>query len=605
MRRQILENVPDPVSPLFEDLYLISGIKKVRMLNGFAYMPFRRTTSTSARRVKRSDDGNSQKASIEMAAKEKHDMEMFVAQLLIDDLARFNHFNRVAGELNSQSLAHLLTNPDDARWNLRLATEDLDPMVEGFHVARKPAYLAKIGEWRDVEKSTASNEKLLAGMRELAAPEASYWFDGPKAKGSGLGGRTTHSNSLTLAASKVTDRRLQIFLDQHLPGFTSGHFLTGFKSKPMQATHDAYEIAKRIRANDELCELVIAFPVSRLMSELRMHPGSGPVLNAIDQYLDTYGHHGATLDFVEPTLREDPTPLFATLRNMVVDPDYDPRQHEVVAERTREAALKEVERCLEDLAYWQFRFRLWFASRYYPVREEVTFYLGSAWPVLRSIALELGGRLVKAGTLANANDVFYLDGTELRDALGAPESQESSGYCRLTAHRRDLREARKRLHPPGTIPPEARQDAIVGGIETQTCNDPASATLKGVPVSAGSVTGVVSVIRSAAEFGQMKPGSILVCAMTNPAWTPLFAHATGLVTDIGGILAHGSVVAREYGIPAVLGTGNITERVKSGDRINSQEDSKARLTASGSLRITSSSAAAGPLTRRAPCSHLR
>ena len=112
-------------------------------------------------------------------------------------------------------------------------------------------------------------------------------------------------------------------------------------------------------------------------------------------------------------------------------------------------------------------------------------------------------------------------------------------------------------------------------------------------------------IRSAAEFGQMKPGSILVCAMTNPAWTPLFAHATGLVTDIGGILAHGSVVAREYGIPAVLGTGNITERVKSGDRINSQEDSKARLTASGSLRITSSSAAAGPLTRRAPCSHLR
>ena len=86
-------------------------------------------------------------------------------------------------------------------------------------------------------------------------------------------------------------------------------------------------------------------------------------------------------------------------------------------------------------------------------------------------------------------------------------------------------------------------------------------------VSAGTVTGVASVIRSAAEFDQMKPGSILVCAMTNPAWTPLFAHATGLVTDTGGILAHGSVVAREYGIPAVLGTGNITERVKSGDRI--------------------------------------
>ena len=257
---------------------------------------------------------------------------------------------------------------------------------------------------------------------------------------------------------------------------------------------------------------------------------------------------------------------------MVVDPDHDPRHHEVVAARKRETALKEVERCLEGLAYWQFRFRLWFASRYYPVREEITFYLGSAWPVFRSMALELGGRLVEAGTLTEADDVFYLDGTELSDALGAPESHESPDYRQLTADRRDLREARKRLHPPGTIPPEARQDAIVRGIETQTYNDPASATLKGVPVSAGLVTGVASVIRSATEFDRMKPGSILVCAMTNPAWTPLFAHAAGLVTDIGGILAHGSVVAREYGIPAVLGTGNITERVKSGDRITVDGD---------------------------------
>ncbi len=225
MRRQILENVPAPVSPLFEDLYLIAGIKKVRMLNGFAYMPFRRTTSTSARRVKRSDHGNSQKTSIEIAAKERRDMEMFVAQLSIDDLA---HFNKVAGELDGESLAHLLTNPDGAGWNLRLVTEAVDPIVEGFHAARKPAYLAKIAEWHVVEKKTASNDHLLAGIRELAAAEASYWVDGPKAKGVGLGGRTTQSNSLTLATSKVTDRQLQIFLDRHLPEFTSGHFLTRY-----------------------------------------------------------------------------------------------------------------------------------------------------------------------------------------------------------------------------------------------------------------------------------------------------------------------------------------------------------------------------------------
>ena len=115
-----------------------------------------------------------------MAAQEKHDMELFVAQLSIDELV---HLNRVAGELDGGSLAHLLTNPDAAGWNLRLVTEAVDPIVEGFHAARKPAYLSKIAEWHEAEKSTASNDRLLAGLRELAAAEASYWLDGPRTKG--------------------------------------------------------------------------------------------------------------------------------------------------------------------------------------------------------------------------------------------------------------------------------------------------------------------------------------------------------------------------------------------------------------------------------------
>ena len=103
-------------------------------------------------------------------------------------------------------------------------------------------------------------------------------------------------------------------------------------------------------------------------------------------------------------------------------------------------------------------------------------------------------------------------------------------------------------------------------------NDPNSDTMLGVPVSPGTVTGPASLIKSPAEFDQMRPGSILVCPMTNPAWTPLFAHAVGLVTDIGGILGHGSIVAREYGIPAVVGTGNITQRIKSGQIISVDGD---------------------------------
>lgn len=88
--------------------------------------------------------------------------------------------------------------------------------------------------------------------------------------------------------------------------------------------------------------------------------------------------------------------------------------------------------------------------------------------------------------------------------------------------------------------------------------------LKGYAVSTGRVTAPASVIHSAEDFNQMQPGAILVCTTTTPAWTPLFSQAKGLVTDVGGALAHGSIVAREYGIPAVMGTGVATARIKSG-----------------------------------------
>jgi phosphoenolpyruvate synthase/pyruvate phosphate dikinase len=88
--------------------------------------------------------------------------------------------------------------------------------------------------------------------------------------------------------------------------------------------------------------------------------------------------------------------------------------------------------------------------------------------------------------------------------------------------------------------------------------------LKGYAVSTGRVTAPATVIYSVQDFDKMTPGTILVCTTTTPAWTPLFSQAVGLVTDVGGALAHGSIVAREYGIPAVMGTGVATECIKSG-----------------------------------------
>jgi pyruvate,water dikinase len=97
-------------------------------------------------------------------------------------------------------------------------------------------------------------------------------------------------------------------------------------------------------------------------------------------------------------------------------------------------------------------------------------------------------------------------------------------------------------------------------------------TLRGFAVSPGRVTAPAIVIHSPADFERMEAGAILVCPTTTPAWTPLFAQARGLVTDIGGVLAHGSIVAREYGLPAVMGTGNATQRITTGQRVTVDGD---------------------------------
>jgi pyruvate,water dikinase len=91
--------------------------------------------------------------------------------------------------------------------------------------------------------------------------------------------------------------------------------------------------------------------------------------------------------------------------------------------------------------------------------------------------------------------------------------------------------------------------------------------IKGVAASPGKATGLARVLHGPEDFGQMKPGDVLVAPITTPAWTPLFAMASAIVTDVGGPLSHGSIVAREYGIPAVLGTGVATRRIQSGQTI--------------------------------------
>ena len=212
---------------------------------------------------------------------------------------------------------------------------------------------------------------------------------------------------------------------------------------------------------------------------------------------------------------------------------------------------------------------LWLMKRVYPDRDQVLFYLGTGWPTLRRLALELGRRLVEAGTLTQPDDLFYLWRAELEEAMAARQAGKALPELKeRVAGQRELQQVRMRLLPPDAVPPEEGWGPGHG----KTANDADSDSLNGNACSPGQITARASLVLSPADFAKMQPGTILVCPMTTPAWTQLFSQAKGLVTDIGSILTHGSIVAREYNIPAVLGLGIATQRIRHGQLIRVDGD---------------------------------
>jgi phosphohistidine swiveling domain-containing protein len=416
-----------------------------------------------------------------------------------------------------------------------------------------PLHLRAVQQWKKVDLASMSDEHLLDGIRELARAEALYWS----------------SATLVMAVARGSEMALDFFLSVGLPtsGLHSALFLRGFPSRAIEAEAELQDLAAHVRGSDELRELVLSTPTPRLLDALHGSPAGVAIVEHLRSYLDRYGHRVYDLDFAEPTQSEDPLPVLLSLRTQVQRPGRDVNARRAEMARERDQLIETTARAIDPVRRRLFLTILRWAWRLAPYREEALFYVGSAWPALRRLALELGRRLADVGSLEAPDAVFFLYSDELR---GPAESRPRQDVARLAHERLLLRAARKRLHPPAAVPPAAGMKwgpIDLSRFETQRRNVDRGPTLRGFAVSPGRVTAPASVLLSPADFGTMAPDTILVCPTTTPAWTPLFAQARGLVTDIGGIGAHGSIVAREYGIPAVMGTGAATRRIHNGDVI--------------------------------------
>src|SRR5205814_10374069 len=166
------------------------------------------------------------------------------------------------------------------------------------------------------------------------------------------------------------------------------------------------------------------------------------------------------------------------------------------------------------------------------------------------------GRLVEGHVLGEKEDIFYLTFQELQEVVHTSQVDDQ-----LIRQRKDAFKTYQALTPPRVLTSDG--EAIAGAYRR---DDLPAGALVGLPVSAGTVEGRARVILDMAE-ADLEPGDILITAHTDPSWSPLFVAITGLVTEVGGLMTHGAVIAREYGLPAVVGVEHATQLIQDGQRI--------------------------------------
>ncbi len=291
--------------------------------------------------------------------------------------------------------------------------------------------------------------------------------------------------------------------------------------------------------------------------------GGQEARDAIRAFLDTYGMRCAgEIDITRPRWSERPTTLLPMLLGNIRN--FEPGAGERLFEQGHREAQKKAQEVLERLRALPdgeqkaeetrraiARVRTFIGYREYPKYGMVSRYF-----VYKQALLEEAERLVQAHVLREKEDLYFLTFQELHDVVRTHQVDE-----RLIQQRKDAFRSYQALTPPRVLTSEG--EVITG---TYHRGDLPTGALAGLAVSAGTVEGRARVILDVAE-AKLEPGDILVTAYTDPSWTPLFVAIKGLVTEVGGLMTHGAVIAREYGLPAVVGVENATRLIRDGQRI--------------------------------------
>ncbi len=326
-----------------------------------------------------------------------------------------------------------------------------------------------------------------------------------------------------------------------------------------------WTLSREMRVDATSRQLLQSMPAERLAKDYQQGQLPASLQQGLARFLQEYGHQGVCeLDLGVPRWSEDPTYVLALLTGYM-EMEESAHAPDLQLQRAR----READAMIATLAQ-RARQKQWLRGRLVRLclqrahtlagfREMTRFVAGLRLSQARELLWPVGEELAQAGRLKEAADLFYLTLPEAHAALTGADLRESVSERRAT-FAREL----GRRHVPLVLLSDGTEPTAQREITQSSVR--AEGTLQGAPASPGIVTAPARVILDP-HNALLEPGEILVAPSTDPGWTPLFLKAAGLVMEVGGAMAHGAIVAREYGIPAVVGVAGATERIPTGSRI--------------------------------------
>ena len=327
-----------------------------------------------------------------------------------------------------------------------------------------------------------------------------------------------------------------------------------------------FEVNEKIRALSRIVDrspslkaIFSTHPADTILAKLHRKEDASGFLAEFENLLDSHGHRLIGRDVIFPTWREAPEIVIGLIKKGPGSRmKEDSRSiHKAKRIESTEAIKNTIRRKIfGSLKGTLFSMSLSFDQRYVVIRENMRYYSDMFLEIFRMTYLDIGSRLAEQGVLESTEDIFYLTKEEIAEII-----DDATAVKDLVKKRR----AEYRKYPATTSP-----EVICEGEDPSVREAPdenGRAQLTGQVASRGSASGRARVILDPKDFPNFDHGEILVTLYTDPSWTSLLAHAGGLILEVGGLLSHGSIVAREYGLPAIINVKGATTKIKTGDFI--------------------------------------